>query len=105
MVALSTFVLGAMAAVSAASAVSQNKQAKEARKQAQRQAAEELAQRKELASQAKAPVVKGEGVVELQSAESLEEEEIRLRSKRGRLRVGKSTSAGLASVGTGLKVG
>ena len=105
MPAFTTLALVATAAVGAASVVSQNKQAKEARKQAQRQAAAELAQREALASQAKAPIVKGEGIVELQSAEALEEEEIRLRSKRGRLRVGKSTTPGLAAVGTGLKVG
>ena len=69
--------------------------------------AEDLRLRQELANQSMAPVVKNEGDVQLQSEESLSDEEILARSKKNRLRVGKTEglSPTTAPIGTGLKVG
>jgi len=94
-------------AVAAGSAVAQHEQQRKAESQAKDRAAEDLRLRQELADQSMAPVVKNEGDVQLQSEESLSDEEILARSKKNRLRVGKTEglSPTTAPIGTGLKVG
>ena len=105
---IAAYVVGAGTAVGAA--VSSHQQQSDARKEADRRAQEELNLRKQLASQAKAPTVDREGDVELLSEEAAEDELIRRRAKKSRLRVQRSQAlnvgtSGTPSVGTGLKVG
>lgn len=95
------------AAVTAASAVGtsyvQTETAKKTESATKKRHAESLALQKSLASQVSAPTTKKEGKVELMSEEAAEDEAIRSRSKRSRLRVDRQSSGG--SVGTGLSVG
>lgn len=95
------------AAVTAASAVGTSYVSKEQNKKTEsateKRHAESLALQKSLASQVSAPTTKKEGKVDLQSVEAQEDEAIRSRSKRSRLKVERSSGAG--SVGTGLSVG
>lgn len=95
------------AAVTAASSIGSayigKEQSKKVESATKKRHAEQLALQKSLASQVTAPTTKKTGKVELQSKESAEDEAIRSRSKRSRLRVQRQGSGG--SVGTGLSVG
>jgi len=96
----------AIAAVGTGTAIQQSQDARKARNQAADANAEQLRLRKELADQSKAPIIKKEAKIELESEESLEDQEIRLRSKKNRLRVGTTTPvSNTPSTSTGLKVG
>ena len=101
-------IIGAIGLVIAAGgAAASYESSRKAESQAKDRAEEDLRLRQELADQSMAPVVKNEGDVQLQSEESLSDEEILARSKKNRLRVGKTEglSPTTAPIGTGLKVG
>lgn len=106
MPAFTSLLLGAALAVGAGSAVKASSDRRKAERTAEERArrAEEL--RKKMASRVTAPKVKEEAEVELQSGEAAEEEDIRRRSKKGRLKVARKSVGGLGTgTGTGLKVG
>lgn len=107
MAALSSWLIGAALVISAGSAAADNEQQRKAESQAKDRAEEDLRLRKELANQAMAPVTTNEGDVQLLSEQALTEEEILARSKKNRLRVGRTPglSPDTAPIGTGLKVG
>jgi hypothetical protein len=106
MVIATGVLLGAALVLGGATALDQKRQQEKAQEQARAIAAAELEQQKKLASQATAPVIENEGVVELQSQASLEDDEILSRSKRNRLRIGRDApKTSGKSVGTGLSVG
>lgn len=94
------------AAVAAAGAVGTahvtRETAKKAEKGAEKRSQEAMRLQEALASQATAPITTQESNVELQSVEAKEDEAIRSRSARSRLRVERGGSGG---VGTGLSVG
>lgn len=99
-------VLGISAAVTAGSAYYGAREEKKLQAKGEVQASkrhtEELALRKQLASQAMAPVTKTGGRVELQSVSAKEDAAIRKRAGRSRLRVERKSGGG--SVGTGLSI-
>ena len=97
--AVATAFYVAALAIGAASSAKAASDRKKARQQAASQAAADLALRKKLASKVTAPTVKEEAQVDLESEEALEEAAILKRSKKGRLKVQRSTGTGGLSVG------
>ena len=95
-------IISAAAAVGAA-AVGKRTQ-KEATAKAEIRSRKEIEAAQALASKATAPVTKIGGNIELQSIEAEEDEAIRSRSARSRLRIQRQSGSS-GSVGTGLKVG
>jgi predicted ATPase len=85
-------------------AAAQQKSQKKAQKQAKKQANEAARLAEAMASKAQAPLTITEANVELSSEESLEDAEIKSRSKRSRLRV-EQKAGGSKGVGTGLSIG
>lgn len=95
------------AAVTAASAVGgsyvERQTQKKTEKATKKRHVEQLALQKSLASQVTAGTTTKKANVELQSVEAAEDEAIRSRSKRSRLRVERGKTGG--GVGTGLSIG
>lgn len=85
-------------------AVVEKKALEKSGKLADIRSAKELEAQKALASQVTAPITGVGGQVELQSLEAKEDEEIRSRSVRSRLKIARKGKAA-GGIGTGLKVG
>ena len=97
----------ATVASAAGSAYVQQDTARDARKQQNRLQAEQLAAAEAAANKSKAPVINNSGDVELQSTEDMQDEAIRSRSKKNRLRVDKtglSLGGSSSSSKTGLSI-
>jgi archaellin len=95
---------GVAAASAVGSAVMSKQRASKVQKQAKKQANEAARLAEAMASKAQAPLTITEANVELSSEESLEDAEIKSRSKRSRLRV-EQKAGGSKGVGTGLSIG
>jgi hypothetical protein len=91
--------------IAGAAAMKANRDRKKVLEEQKRQAAADLALRKQLASKVTAPTIKEEAQVELESEEALEDASILGKGKKQRLKVPRNVG-GLASTGgTGLSVG
>jgi len=103
--ATAMMIMAGVAAVGAgASAYVSNDNAIDARNQAKKQQAEQLAAASAAADKSKAATITNVGTVSLQSEEDLEDEAIRGKSKKNRLRVDK-TGLGVGSSSSGSSTG